>query len=251
MRHSSSKTRQLTKADFKVPLLLVLLSIIPTFGGILRLLSVARHAAVTPDNARFLHAPVPVVIHIFSATLFCVLGAFQFSRGFRLRWPGLHRRAGRVLALCGLAVGATGLWMATFYEIPTSLQGPLLYGVRLAVATAMTAFIIVAWRSILRRDVARHEAFMIRAYALAQGAGTQALVLLPPFLISGVISRGAVGLTRDILMSVSWVINLVVAEGIIRRRRSPRIESTGREGIRLSAELRRVSTHISTTTPGH
>jgi hypothetical protein len=220
MTNSSSRT-SLTRIDFNVPLVLILLSIVPAFGGIGRLLSVARHTTVNPDDARFLHAPVPVVIHIFSATLFCILGAFQFSRGFRLRWPRWHRRVGRVLALCGLLAGATGLWMTAFYEIPTSLQGPLLYGVRLAVAAAMMASILIAWRSILRRDIARHEAFMIRAYALGQGAGTQALVLLPSFVIAG----GAGGVTRDVLMSLSWVINVVVAEGIIRRRRAPRRET--------------------------
>src|SRR5262245_27758948 len=125
MTNSNSRTRTLTKADFKVPVALVVLSLVPTFGGITRLMSLARPAAGSPDNARFLHAPVPVVIHILSATLFCILGAFQFSRGFRLRWPDLHRRAGRMLAICGLLAGATGLWMTAFYEIPTSLQGPL------------------------------------------------------------------------------------------------------------------------------
>jgi hypothetical protein len=219
MSNSHSKTRRLTKADFKVPVALVLLSIVPTIGGVARLRSVASGATVSPDNARFLHAPIPVVIHIFGATLFCILGAFQFSRGFRLRWPGLHRRAGRVLGFCGLLAGATGLWMTVFYEIPTSLQGPLLRASRLAVATAMITFIVIAWRTILRRDVPRHEAFMIRAYALGQGAGTQVLILLPWMLISG--QSG--GVTRDVLMTLSWVINVIFAEVIIaRRQRAPR-----------------------------
>ncbi|MFZ5891024.1 MAG: DUF2306 domain-containing protein [Myxococcota bacterium] len=216
MKNSNSRTRQLTKADLKLPAALVLLSIVPTFGGVARLMSLSNKGPVSLENARFLHAPVPVVIHIFGATLFCILGAFQFSRGFRLRWPGLHRRMGRVLAVCGLLAGASGLWMTAFYAIPTSMQGPLLYGVRTAVAVAMVACIIIAWRSILQRDVARHEAFMIRAYALGQGAGTQVLVLLPWMLASG--QSG--GLTRDLLMTLSWLINAVVAEVIIKRRGS-------------------------------
>ena len=55
---------------------------------------------------------------------------------------------------------------------------------------------------------------MIRAYALGQGAGTQVLVLGPWMLITG--ESG--GLTRDVLMTVAWAINVVVAEVIIRRR---------------------------------
>jgi hypothetical protein len=153
---------------------------------------------------------------VVCATLYSLLGAFQFSKAFRLRWPLFHRRAGRVLAVCGLLAGVTGLWMTAFYSISTTLQGPILRGVRLMVASAMITSIIIAWSSILRRDVPRHEAFMIRAYALAQGAGTQALVLGPWMLITG---RQEVGLTRDLLMTLSWAINLGVAELLIRGRR--------------------------------
>jgi uncharacterized membrane protein len=205
---------QATKADFKVPALLLALSVVPTLGGVVRLMSISGEVAVTPDNARFLRAPAPVVMHVVSATLYCLLGAFQFSRGLRLGWPGLHRRAGRLLVLSGLSTGVTGLWMTVFYRIPPSLQGPVLYAVRVAVAAAMVASILIAYSSILRRNVARHEAFMIRAYALGQGAGTQVVVLLPWTLISGETG----GLTRDLLMTLAWTINVVVAESIIRLR---------------------------------
>ena len=205
---------QLKKSDLKVPALLIALSIVPTLGGALRMMSMSGHTPVTLDNARFVHAPLPIIVHVICATLYSALGAFQFSPAFRVRWPGWHRRAGRVLAGCGLLAGITGLWMTAFYSIPVGMQGPLLYAVRLLVATAMVAAIVVAWRSIVRRDVARHEAFMIRAYALGQGAGTQVFVLGPWMLLGG----SGVGLTRDLLMTLAWAINLAVAETIIHSR---------------------------------
>jgi hypothetical protein len=61
---------------------------------------------------------------------------------------------------------------------------------------------------------------MIRAYAIGLGAGTQAFTHLPWLLLVG---QPGVG-TRAILMDAGWVINLVFAEWIIRRRprrRSP------------------------------
>ncbi|HTV23876.1 MAG TPA: DUF2306 domain-containing protein [Polyangiaceae bacterium] len=204
-------TQKLTKTDLWIPALLLVLSLVPAVGGIARLASLSGDA---PDDARFSHAPVPIVIHVISATVYCLLGAFQFSSGFRLRWPALHRRAGRWLMLCGLMAGATGFWMTATYAIPASLQGPLLYGVRLAVAAAMVASLLIGWRSILRRDYSRHEAFMLRAYALGQGAGTQVLVLLPWMLVSG--ESG--GFVRDVLMTLSWAINLAIAEAVVRCR---------------------------------
>lgn len=205
---------RLQKSDYIVTTLLIVLSIIPMVGGVVRLMSVTGDAPVTPDNARFVQAPVPVVIHALSAMLYSLLGAFQFTRGMRTRWPGWHRRAGRVLGLAGLATGLSGLWMTVCYPIPEDLQGPFLYWVRLAVGSAMVLSIVIGWRSILQRQLQRHEAFMIRAYALAQGAGTQALVLLPWMLSTG--ESG--GPTRDLLMTLSWLINLAVAEAILLRR---------------------------------
>ena len=216
------------------PALLLALSLVPTLGGIARLASLSGSAPATPEDARFLDAPTPVLVHVLSATIYCLLGAFQFSPGIRLRWPGLHRRAGKVLTLCGLLAALTGLWMTAFYAIPSNLQGPLLYWVRLAVACAMLASILIGWASILRKDVARHEAFMIRAYALGQGAGTQVLVLLPWMLISG--ESG--GVTRDLLMTVAWAINIAVTEAIIRvSRRRATTRRSNREAFRkLSGE---------------
>jgi hypothetical protein len=160
---------------------------------------------------------------VIVVTLFSVLGAFQFSHGVRLRWPVWHRRAGRVLAVSGLIGAISGLWMTLFYRIPEPMQGDLLYWVRILVGTAMAVCIVIAWSSILRRNVPRHEAFMIRAYALGQGAGTQVVILLPWMLITG----NSLGFTRDVLMTLSWVVNAVIAEWIIARRSRPRRGRTG------------------------
>ena len=55
---------------------------------------------------------------------------------------------------------------------------------------------------------------MLRAYAIGMGAGTQALTLMAGTLIAGPPSE----LGRALLMGAAWVINLAVAEWIIRKR---------------------------------
>ena len=55
---------------------------------------------------------------------------------------------------------------------------------------------------------------MLRAYAIGMGAGTQALTLMTGALVVGPPSE----LSRAFLMGAAWVINLAVAEWIIRRR---------------------------------
>jgi uncharacterized membrane protein YozB (DUF420 family) len=202
------------RSELTWPLVFVVLSVMPALGGLARLHSLS--VPETVDNARFIAAPLPVIVHIVTATLYAMLGAFQFSAGLRRRWPAWHRRAGVVLTLCGLVTGLTGMWMAVGLDIPQRMQGPILMGVRLVVGAVTVAALVLAWVSIVRRDIPAHEAWMIRAYALAQGAATQALLLGPWILISGEL----VGVPRDLMMTLTWVINAGIAEALIHRRDS-------------------------------
>ena len=56
--------------------------------------------------------------------------------------------------------------------------------------------------------------WMLRGYAIGMGAGTQALTLMAGEMIVGPPSE----FSRAILMGAAWVINLAVAEWIIRKR---------------------------------
>lgn len=203
-------------SDRLIPAALILLSIIPFLGGAVRLFALAGGAAVTPDNARFFAMPLPVVLHIFGALPFCILGAFQFSPGFRRRNPGWHRNAGRLLVVCGLVAGLSGLWMTHFYPLYPTIQAELLYGFRMLFGSIMVLSITLAWGAILRRDIAGHRAWMMRGYAIGQGAGTQALTTIIWIVVFGTPDKQ----TGELLMGASWVINLAVAELIIHRHRS-------------------------------
>src|SRR5439155_21167961 len=91
---TSQKTKAPAKAGaaaWLVPVALILLCAIPLAAGAVRLVSLAVGAEITPENARFFAAPLPVVLHIVAAAAYIVLGAFQFVPGFRRRRPGWHR----------------------------------------------------------------------------------------------------------------------------------------------------------------
>lgn len=195
---------------------LLVLSVIPLAGGAFRLKQLTGGAEITPANARFFAAPLPVELHIVSASLFALLGAFQFSSSFRRRRPGWHRAAGRLLVLCGLLVGFSGLWMTLFYAHPVG-DGDFLSALRLLFGSAMIVSIVLSFAAIRRGDVKKHRAWMMRGYAIGLGAGTQALVLMAGEMIAGKPSE----LSRALLMGAGWVINLAVAEWVIRKRPAP------------------------------
>ena len=205
-----------TKSNWLTPASLIALSMVPALAGTVRLAQLAGGADITPENARFFAAPLPVVLHIPAAIVYSILGAFQFSAGFRRRNRGWHRVAGRILIPCGLLVALSGLWMAHFYPWPQG-DGQLVYVERLVFGWAMVLMIVLGVDAIRRRDFASHGEWMTRAYAIGLGAGTQVLTHLPWFLLVG----GKPGeLPRALMMGAGWAINVVVAEWIIRNRKA-------------------------------
>jgi len=213
----AGRPTDLTRRDWMIPAALVVLSIIPVLAGGLRLGELAGGAEVTADNARFVANPLPLVVHIVSASVFCVVGAFQFSPGLRRRHRRWHRVAGRALVPLGLISGGSGIWLTLAYPF-VEPDGWILYGMRLVVGSAMVASIGLAIRAILRRQFTSHGAWMIRGYALGLGAGTQVLTLLIWILIGGPETE----LGRVIVMGSGWAINMIVAEWAIQRMsRSP------------------------------
>jgi uncharacterized membrane protein len=203
-----------SKSDWLIPAGLIALSLVPALAGSARLAELAGGGEVSAANARFFAAPLPVVLHIVAAITYSILGAFQFSPGFRRRRRGWHRAAGKVLVPAGLLVAMTGLWMTHFYPWPDG-DGQLLYVERLVFGSAMLLSIILAIDAIRRRNFAAHGEWMIRAYAIGLGAGTQVLTHLPWFTLAD----GKPGeLPRAVMMGAGWVINLTVAEWVIHNR---------------------------------
>ncbi|WP_460491957.1 DUF2306 domain-containing protein [Dactylosporangium cerinum] len=120
------------------------------------------------------------------------------------------------MAVAGLLVAGSALWMTLLYSQKPG-TGDLLYVLRLVFAAAMAGSLVLGFAAVRRRDIARHRAWMIRAYAIGLAAGTQAFT-------EGiaVAAFGDGELVGDLAKGAGWVINLAVAECLIRRRPSRR-----------------------------
>lgn len=209
-----------TKRDWLISAGLIALSFIPIAAGTFRVIQLGTGAEITPENARFFAAPLPVVLHIVSAVIYCVLGTFQFVPGFRRRYPDWHRTAGRMVVPFGLVAALSALWMTQFYPaanlagpLPADFDGPTLYVIRLLTGSAMALFLCLGLAAAIRRDIQRHRAWMMRAYALGLGAGTQVFTHIPWFLFPSIHGE----LARTLCMGAGWAINIVVAERLISR----------------------------------
>jgi uncharacterized membrane protein len=197
-------------SSWAVPVALLALVVIPLVAGTLRVVEVAGGPQLLPENPRIAASPAPLVVHVAAAGVFALFGALQFPARLRRAHRDWHRRSGRVLVLAGLLVAGSGLWMTLLYA--DAPGGAPLWTVRILVGSATAVSLVLGFAAIRRRDVATHRAWMIRAYALAVGAGTQT--------ITEGISQAVLGvndLSKFLGSSAGWVVNIAVAEWVIRR----------------------------------
>ncbi len=189
---------------------LLLLSALPIIGGVVRLSEVPAVAGSRP-----LASSVAAVAHIVAMTVYCLLGAFQFSPALRgrRRW---HRTAGRVLIPVGFVAALGAAWLAVFFSGPPD-QLPLAM-VRLVFASAMLVFLALGTAAVIRRAFVMHGDWMARAYAIGVGNGTQSLVV-----ILWTVPLGEVDAWGETwLVATGTLITVLVAELLIRRRAARR-----------------------------
>jgi uncharacterized membrane protein len=165
-------------------------------------------------NARYFAAPISVVLHVVASVLYFVLGAFQFSASFRRRRPDWHRAAGRVLIPAGVLSALSGIWMAWVYP-PLFGDGTAITVIRTVVGACIVAFICLGFAAVSKSNIGQHQAWMMRAYALAIAAGTQPATLAPLVLFPSL--SGELGYTLG--LAAGWILNLAIAEWLIRRHR--------------------------------
>jgi uncharacterized membrane protein len=200
-----------TPRAWPVPAALLLLALLPIVTSSMRLFETAGGPVETADNARFLVMPLQIYFHAGGGIVYLILGAFQFSQPLRARYPKWHRWSGRIAVLAGATAALSALWITeTFPETPTGNPHEV-YGLRILFGLGWLACLAFGLISALKRDIANHRAWMMRAYAIGLGGSTTALLLGPWLLVMGSISPKAFTLATG----AAWVINLLIAQRIL------------------------------------
>ena len=199
---------------FARPLSLAIILLIATFIPIITAaLKVYQiQTGQLPDDAiKFAVVPGSMFLHALGGLLFGLLGPLQFAGVLKRRFGRLHKITGRVFVASGLLLGLSSLrLLAEFPDASTWV----LVSARLAAGVGMSLALITALIAIRQGHVARHRAWMIRAYAVGMGSATISFIMLPIFLITG---EPVKGYAADLLFVASWLINIAIAEWVIRR----------------------------------
>jgi hypothetical protein len=113
--------------------------------------------------------------------------------------------------VAGLLVALSALWLTVGYE-PRAGSGEVLRVLRVGFGSGMVACVVLGFAAIRRHDVAAHRAWMVRAYAIGLAAGTQVVTQS-----LGAAMFGESVLAADLAKGAGWVVNLTVAEWVLRR----------------------------------
>lgn len=148
--------------------------------------------------------------HIYFGGVALLTGWSQFSKKWRLKYLKTHRTLGKIYIISVLSSGLAGLFIA--YYANGGLTAKLGFGI-LAILWLFTT--IMAYQSIRRKQITKHQHWMIRSYALCFAAVTLRLWMptLPAVLQIGFNEA------YIIISWLCWVPNILVAELLIRRMR--------------------------------
>ncbi len=200
-----------------VPAGLLFLTAIPVAMAGVRMVQIPM--GTTPDDtAHLMTLPLHYWLHASAGLAFGLLGPLQFGRALAGRFGRLHKLLGRVFVAAGVVLGFSGLRLLMAFPGSSTL---LLDAVRVLAGIALLIALALSIRAIQDRDVPRHRAWMIRAYAIGVGQSLIAFILFPIYLITG---EPPVGVMADLTIVASWVISLAMGEYAIRRITRPTLQ---------------------------
>jgi hypothetical protein len=160
-----------------------------------------------------------LLAHIAGGSIAMMLGLVQFIASVRSARPAVHRALGTIY------LGAVMLASVAGFRIALAMPAAVPADVRsrfmpvtiafLALSVVWLTVTIAAYRRARQRRFDEHRAWMIRSYSLTFAAVTMRL-LAPVFLF--LFDDPVTGTTAGLL---TWPLNLVVAEWLIRRSGEP------------------------------
>jgi uncharacterized membrane protein YozB (DUF420 family) len=166
---------------------------------------------------------VLLVVHVPAAATAMLLGALQLVPRIRA-----NRHRHRIIGRTFLGVGTVAFVLTGVPLAVTTPDGSLTrYGV-LIPALLWPALAVTGWRAIRSGDVVRHREWMVRLYAVTFFAITTRLLVPLMLLVQVPVMQSrydgdvaaAVEATIPYGQWLGWILNLLIAELVIRRWRA-------------------------------
>jgi len=175
-----------------------------TMAGVLASVNPAGGA---PFDTGFSKHAVITFLHMLPGALFMILGPLQFVKSIREKYPRFHRRSGWVFIVCAYITGISAFLMSFLLPIG---------GVNEGAATVLFSifFLIALTRAlvhIIKRRVALHREWMLRAFAIGLAVSTIRPIVGLFFAFSGLAPQQFfgtafwIGFTLHLIIAECWI----------------------------------------------
>ncbi|MGN6424796.1 MAG: DUF2306 domain-containing protein [Asticcacaulis sp.] len=121
-------------------------------------------------------------LHVLLAAVITLGGLWQLIPAARRRWPALHRWNGRLFMLIACAMACSGLWLTWARHTWLSLISATAVSLNGAL---ILLFVALTWRFAVRRDIARHQKWAMRAFLAVNGVWFLRVGIMGWALLSG------------------------------------------------------------------
>jgi hypothetical protein len=147
-------------------------------------------------------------IHITFGGIALLIGWTQFSKNLRNRYLNTHRMIGKIYVASVILSSLAGFYIALFAS--GGIISTLGFG---SLAAVWFFTVLMAYTSIIKKEIKQHENWMIRNYALTFAAVTLR-IYLP---LSQIMHIDFITAYR-VISWICWVPNLIIAGIIISKR---------------------------------
>ncbi|MFV2056986.1 MAG: DUF2306 domain-containing protein [Thiohalomonadales bacterium] len=197
-----------------VPMLLLLVGSVAIASGVIRLSAMtdAISTGVIPEDAEglfyYVEHSLISTLHLIPGMIIMLLAPLQFVPGVRNRWPSLHRWSGRLLVFSGILVAVSAITMASIFPV---IVNHVSTAANITFSITFIAALCIALHAIFHRDIARHRAWMIRAYAIALTPAIMRIFFSGLYLILGEEFMGYL----PVLIWSTFLFDIAMAELIL------------------------------------
>jgi hypothetical protein len=167
--------------------------------------------SIDPYEMRYVEHPFLTYFHVVSGLVFMLLLPLQFVPRIRNKWIGFHHISGRIVVVSGIVAALSGIayGLITPIRVPLLATAAVLFGLLLLLALGKAMY------HILRREIALHREWMIRAFAIALGISTIRMIVMSCLVLTDMDIKEFYGIS----FWIGWPLNVVVAEIWIRTTR--------------------------------
>ena len=154
-------------------------------------------------------------VHVLLAAVVTLGGLLQLVPALRRRAPALHRWNGRVFFVVAIVTATGGLWLTWARQTYLSVLSGVAVSVNAVLILGLAAW---AWRAAVRRDVAAHRRWALRAFLVVNGVWFLRVGIMAWALASGGLGMNdrLSGPADVVLQFGAYLIPLAVLELYLR-----------------------------------